>query len=228
MDDESGGHPPVASRHEDADLTAAAVERRLRLLSAVCAAPAAGALAASGAIVWAARRGEAEAWLVSPPAPSFLLALAGLLLVLLSSAARARILRGARPAASGGEDETAGRLAWTAGEDGSAGNLADVRTLGGSPARPVKSTGEAESNDGEEGGDEPCGVAWWLRVYSRATGVSFAMLAAAVALGGIVALRGRAPLYGLVICLVSLLCMAERWPRRSGLEMAMDRANAST
>jgi hypothetical protein len=189
MDDETGGHLPVASRHEDADLTAAAVERRLRLLSAACAAPAAGALAASGAIVWAARQGEAEAWLVSPPAPSFLLALAGLLLVLLSSAARARILRGARPAESGGEGETAG---W------------------------------------EEGGNEACDAAWWLRVYSRATGVSFAMLAAAVALGGTVALRGRAPLYGLVICLVSLICMAERWPRRSGLEMAMDRANAST
>ena len=63
----------------------------------------------------------------------------------------------------------------------------------------------------------------WLGVYSRATAVHFAMLAVAVALGGMVALRGRAPFYGLVICLASLLSMAARWPRRGRLlAMAMD------
>jgi hypothetical protein len=74
----------------------------------------------------------------------------------------------------------------------------------------------------EDGIDEPSGFGGWLRVYARATFVCFAMLGTAVALGGTVALRGRAPFYGLVVCLASLLCMAVRWPRRAGLDVVMD------
>jgi hypothetical protein len=148
----------------------AAVERRLSRLRTACSVPAAAGVAASAAIVWTAEGRGAEGWLGSPPTESFVMALGALLVVLLASAARARILRRAR-------------------EEG---------------------LGEADAAGG------------WLGVYSRATAVHFAMLAVAVALGGMVALRGRAPFYGLVICLASLLSMTARWPRRAGLAVAMD------
>jgi hypothetical protein len=60
-----------------------------------------------------------------------------------------------------------------------------------------------------------------LRAYSWATGVAFAMLAAAVALGAALALGGRAPFYGLVICLASLAVMAARWPRRATFDLVL-------
>jgi hypothetical protein len=175
MNDDREELPTEVPAHRDGEPGEpgeATVERRLRRLSTACAVPAAAAVAASGAIVWTASARSAEGWLGSPPGSSFLAALGALLLVLLSSSARTRILRRAR----------------------------------------------------EEGVDEPGGVEGWLRVYSRATAVSFTMLGAAVALGGMAALRGRAPFYGLVICLASVLCMAVRWPRRADLEVAMERA----
>src|ERR1700722_16702360 len=69
------------------------VERTLRRLSTACSVPAAAALAASDAILWSGVSGETGAWLASPPTDSFLAALAAMLLVLISSAARGRILR---------------------------------------------------------------------------------------------------------------------------------------
>jgi hypothetical protein len=57
-----------------------------------------------------------------------------------------------------------------------------------------------------------------LHAYTWATGVSFGALAVAAALGTVVALAGRAPFYGLVICLASLLAMVARWPRRGSFE----------
>jgi hypothetical protein len=60
-----------------------------------------------------------------------------------------------------------------------------------------------------------------LRAYSWATGVSFGMLAVAVALGAGVASTGKAPLYGLVICIAALFSMTARWPRRSGFDLAL-------
>jgi hypothetical protein len=157
----------------------AAVERRLRRLGSRCALPAAAAAVAAGAIGWTAGRGGAD-WMASPPADSFLIALGGLLLVLLSSGVYGRILR--RPAA-----------------------------LEPGP-------------DGGAGGEPPPPAAWAeerLSVYARATGIAFAMLAVAAGLGALVAITGRAPTYGLVISLASLLSMAARWPRRSGFDLAL-------
>jgi hypothetical protein len=64
-------------------------------------------------------------------------------------------------------------------------------------------------------------VAARLRAYSWATGASFGMLAVAAALGAMVASAGKAPFYGLVICLTALFSMAARWPRRSSFDMAL-------
>jgi hypothetical protein len=160
----------------------AAVERRLRRLGSRCAVPAAAALVAAGTIGWMAGRGGAPDWMASPPADSFLIALAGLLLVLLSSGVYGRILR--RDAAP-----------------------------------------ELEPDDGaaEERRRPP--LAWAeerLSAYSRATGIAFAMLTVAAGVGALVAIAGKAPLYGLVICLASLLSMAARWPRRSGFDLALE------
>jgi hypothetical protein len=60
-----------------------------------------------------------------------------------------------------------------------------------------------------------------LRAYSWATGVTFGMLAAAAALGALAASAGKALLYGLVICLATLIAMAGWWPRRSGVDLAL-------
>jgi hypothetical protein len=158
---------------------AATIERRLRRLSSACAAPAAAALVAAAAIVWKASKDAAEGWLGSPPSRSFLVALGALLLILLSGAAHARILR---------------------------------------PVRQPES-------DPEPSGDAP-GWAERVRLYSQATAVSFAMLAVAVGLGAAVGLAGRAPFYGLVICLASLLGMIVRWPRQAALEAAVEEGAA--
>jgi hypothetical protein len=128
-----------------------------------------------------------------------------------------------------------GAIVWTASEPGAEGWLGSppgpsfLMALGAlvlvllSSAAYTRIVRRArEEGVGERGAVTPAGVSGWLSVYSRATGVSFAMLAAAAALGAAVALRGRAPFYGLVICLASLLCMAVRWPRRAGLAVAMD------
>jgi hypothetical protein len=67
-----------------------------------------------------------------------------------------------------------------------------------------------------------------LRAYSWATGASFGMLTVAAALGAMVASAGKAPLYGLVICIAALFSMAARWPRRSGFDLTLrsDREDA--
>jgi hypothetical protein len=64
-------------------------------------------------------------------------------------------------------------------------------------------------------------VAARLRAYTWATGVSFGMLLVAAALGAGVASAGKAPLYGVVICIAALFSMAARWPRRSGFDLAL-------
>ena len=156
-----------------------AVARRLRVLGAVCAALVVAVLATAAAIGWSAGRPGAGDLMESPPFDSFLVALGGMLLVLLSSAVYGRILR--RQAAAEVEE---------AAEDEA------------SAAR--------------------------LRAYTWATGVSFGMLAVAAALGAMAASAGRAPLYGLVICIAALFSMAARWPRRSGFDLALrsDRPDA--
>jgi hypothetical protein len=88
--------------------------------------------------------------------------------------------------------------------------------------------------DAAEPEDDPGAAAGWqvplpplpavtvrLRAYSWATGVSFGMLAAAAALGAVVAKSGKALLYGLVICLAALIAMVGRWPRRSSFDLAL-------
>ena len=81
----------------------------------------------------------------------------------------------------------------------------------------------------EEPGEPKAGEeAARLRAYTWATGASFGMLAAAAALGAMVASNGKAPFYGLVICIAALFSMAARWPRRSGFDLALrpDRPDA--
>jgi hypothetical protein len=68
---------------------------------------------------------------------------------------------------------------------------------------------------------EPAAAAARLRAYSWATGASFGMLTVAAALGAMVASAGKAPFYGLIICIAALLAMAARWPRRSGFDLAL-------
>jgi hypothetical protein len=93
----------------------------------------------------------------------------------------------------------------------------------------------AEVEEPEEQQEPPEGrrqraaaVAARLRAYSWATGASFGMLAAAAALGAVVARTGKAPFYGLVICIAAFLSMLARWPRRSGFDLALtpDRPDA--
>ena len=84
----------------------------------------------------------------------------------------------------------------------------------------------AEPEESEEAGEPEAretlaAVAARLRAYSWATGASFGMLAAAAALGAMVASTGKAPFYGLVICVAALFSMVARWPRRSGFDLAL-------
>jgi hypothetical protein len=82
----------------------------------------------------------------------------------------------------------------------------------------------AEPEESEEAGEAEAPApapAARLRAYSWATGASFGMLTAAAALGAVVAIAGRAPFYGLVICIAALFSMTARWPRRSGFDLAL-------
>jgi len=114
--------------------------------------------------------------------------------VLLAGAVHGRIMRPAEPDESESES------------DGERDADADAEAPGEAPAAPPEAGAWAAAR---------------LHAYSWATGVSFAMLAAAAALGAAVAAAGRAPFYGLVICIASLLAMAARWPRRSGFDLAL-------
>jgi hypothetical protein len=188
------------------------IERRLRTLGSACAVVAAAVLVTAGTIGWAAGRAGADALMTSPPADSFLIAVGAMLLVLLASAVHRRILR-----------QPAGDL------DGDpAGEPDDDRSGEPDGERGGDRGGEL---DGDRGGEPNAPAHRWpprpsrapaavrLRAYSWATGVSFGMLAAAAALGAVVALGGKALFYGLVICLAALIAMAARWPRRSGFDV---------
>ncbi|HVR10293.1 MAG TPA: hypothetical protein VMW75_19755 [Thermoanaerobaculia bacterium] len=190
-----GGHP----RSGDDDR----IERRLRTLGSVCAVLAAAVLVTAGTIGWAAGRAAEGSLMASPPADSFLIAIGAMLLVLLASAVHRRILRPPLPAQTDG-----------APGDEPSGELSD------------EPSGELSDEPGDEPNDEASGdprgdpEASRLRAYSWATGVSFGMLAAAAALGAVIAQSGKALFYGLVICLAALIAMMARWPRRSGFDLA--------
>ncbi|HEY6320237.1 MAG TPA: hypothetical protein VJA16_01630 [Thermoanaerobaculia bacterium] len=175
-----------------------AVARRLRVLGAVCAPLVVAVLATAAAIGWSAARPGAGDLMESPPIDSFLVALGAMLLVLLASAVYGRILR--RQAAAELEDSAEAEEV-AAAEDAAAAEAAAA------PERLAAAR---------------------LRAYSWATGASFGMLAVAAVLAAIVAMTGRAPLYGLVICIAALFSMAGRWPRRSGFDLALrsDREDA--
>jgi hypothetical protein len=180
------------------------IERRLRTLGSACAVVAAAVLVTAGTIGWAAGRAGADALMTSPPADSFLIAVGAMLLVLLASAVHRRILR--QPA-SDLDGDPAGEL------DDDPGGEPDGDRGGepvGEPNAPVHRWPPRPSR-------APAAVR--LRAYSWATGVSFGMLAAAAALGAVVALGGKALFYGLVICLAALIAMVARWPRRSGFDL---------
>lgn len=78
---------PVAEADEDE------IERRLRALGSRCAVLAAAVLATAGAVGWAAVQARDADWMTSAPGASFLMAVCGMVLVLLASAAHGRILR---------------------------------------------------------------------------------------------------------------------------------------
>ena len=172
------------------------IARRLRILGAVCAALTVAVLATAAAIGWAAAGPAAGDLLASPPFASFLVAFGAMLLVLLASAVHGRILR--RQVAAELEEREA----------------AEDREAAEGP--------QAEEKLAAENVEPPrTPAAARLRAYSWATGASFGMLAAAAALGAMVASAGKAPFYGLVICIAALFAMAARWPRRSGFDMAL-------
>ncbi|HXO26305.1 MAG TPA: hypothetical protein VOA80_03110 [Thermoanaerobaculia bacterium] len=187
-----------------------AVARRLRVLGAVCASLLVAVLATAAAIGWSAARPGAGDLMESPPFDSFLVALCAMLLVLLASAAYGRILRRQAP----DELEESVEAEGEAEAEGAA--AAD-------DALAAEAAAEAEEPEARERA-----VAARLRAYSWATGASFGMLAVGAALGALVASAGKAPLYGLVICIAALFSMAARWPRRSGFDLALrpDREDA--
>ena len=209
MASDRGGSPPPAaagsggerrSGGHDPGVVADPIERRLRMLGSVCAVPTAAVLAITGTIGWAAGRAGGDDLMTSPPANSFLIALGAMLLVLLTSAVHGRILRRQAEAEADAED------AAEAENEAEAGDKADPADDPGATAgrAPVEPPAAAR-----------------LRAYTWATGVSFAMLATAAALGALVASSGKALLYGLVICLAALIAMVGRWPRRSSFELAL-------
>ncbi len=189
----AGGETGGENRGEDRgeDGGDGAVARRLRVLGAVCAALVVAVLATAAAICWSAARPGAGDLMESPPFDSFLVALGAMLLVLLASAVYGRILR--RQAAAEFEGAAAAE-----------------------EAAPAEEAAEAEEPAARK---NPAAAR--LRAYSWATGASFGMLAVAAALAAIVASTGKAPLYGLVICIAALFSMAARWPRRSGFDLAL-------
>jgi hypothetical protein len=186
-----------------------AVARRLRVLGSVCAALLVAVLTTAAAIGWSAARPGAGDLMESPPVDSFLVALGAMLLVLLASAVYGRILR----------RQAAGEL-----EESAAAEETEARE------KPVVARREAEEREEPEEArrQHVARGAARLRAYSWATGASFGMLAVAAALGAMVASTGKAPLYGLVICIAAVFSMAARWPRRSGFDLALrsDRPDA--
>lgn len=192
-----------------------AVARRLRVLGAVCASLVVAVLATVAAIGWSVAGPGAGGLMESPPFDSFLVAFGAMLLVLLASAVYGRILR--RQAAAELEEAAAAEEAPSTQEAAGANDADDAED-----AVEAEAAAEAEEAAARER------AAARLRAYSWATGVSFGMLAVAAALGAGVASAGKAPLYGLVICIVALFSMAARWPRRSGFDLALksDREDA--
>jgi hypothetical protein len=169
-------------------------------------------LATVAAIGWSAARPGAGDLMESPPFDAFLVALGAMLLVLLASAVYGRILR--RQAAAELEEAAAAEVAAEATAEGGA------AAAGAVAAEEAAAAGEPEARERA--------AAARLRAYSWATGTSFGMLAVAAALGAMVASSGKAPVYGLVICIAALFSMVARWPRRSGFDLALrsDREDA--
>jgi len=198
-----------------------AVARRLRVLGAVCASLLVAVLATAAAIGWSAARPGAGDLMESPPFDSFLVALCAMLLVLLASAVYGRILRRQAP----DELEEAAAAEGAAPVEGAA--AAEGAEAEGAAAADDALEAEAAA-EAEEPEARERAMAARLRAYSWATGASFGMLAVGAALGALVASAGKAPLYGLVICIAALFSMAARWPRRSGFDLALrsDREDA--
>jgi hypothetical protein len=220
--DESGGE-----NGEDG-----AVARRLRVLGSACAALLVAVLATVAAIGWSAARPGAGDLMESPPADSFLVAVGAMLLVLLASAAYGRILR--RQAAAeleesvkAEEPEAREKLAAARKEPEEREELVAARKEPEEWEEEAQEKLAAEMGEPEEreepteGRRQRVAPAAALRAYSWATGASFGMLAMAAALGAMVASTGKAPFYGLVICIAALFSMVARWPRRSGFDLAL-------
>jgi hypothetical protein len=190
--------PPAAGEHE--------VERRLRSLGSACAVPAAAALVVAVTIVWmaAARGGSAG-----------------------------------DPGRHGGLGSPGDFGGWLAAPPSSDAFLVALGAmllvlLASAVHGRILRRQETEQLPAGDGLGEteapppawqpsrsPAWIAKRLRAYSQATWAAFAMLAAAVALGAALALGGRAPFYGLVICLASLAVMGARWPRRATFDLAL-------
>jgi hypothetical protein len=86
---------------------------------------------------------------------------------------------------------------------------------------------EAEEDgrlEAEEEGHPPRAkeIAPLLGAYRRATLLCFGLLALASALGAGMALVGASPQYGLVVCAISPIVMAARWPRRAAVELLLE------
>jgi hypothetical protein len=220
-----GGSAPVLSGGRDAD-HAARVERRLRRLGSICAIPAAAALVAAGAMAWVLARDVAATSGASPPAASFLLAFAAMLLILLSRPLRANILRRAEERgldanADADADSDAG-----ADDPGGAAERGDGADMVAPTATPPQAeiaamrAGAAPRLDAGQQWDDAAGRQ--LDAFTWATLAGFAMLGAATAIGIWVAVAGSAVFYGLVICVAGLLAMAATWPRRGDLPAQAD------
>jgi hypothetical protein len=210
--DRGTSRQPVAAGDENGGESGedGAVARRLRVLGAVCASLLVAVLATAAAIGWSAGRPGAGDLMESPPVDSFLVALGAMLLVLLASAVYGRILR--RQATP--EVEESAELEESAEAEGAV-----------AAEEPAAAEHAVDAEEAAARGKLPAAR---LRAYSWATGASFGMLTVAAALGAMVASTGKAPLYGLVICIAALFSMAARWPRRSGFDLALrsDRPDA--
>jgi hypothetical protein len=186
--------PPAAGDHE--------VERRMRSLGSACAVPAAAALVVAVTVVWIAARGGGGGGVGGPGRPG----------------------------------DVGGWLAAPPSSDAflvALGAMLLVLLASAVHGRILRrqATEQVPAGDGlgEPGTPppawQPSGSPMWvaerLRAYSQATWATFAMLAAAVALGAALALGGWAPFYGLVICLASLAVMGARWPRRATFDLAL-------
>jgi hypothetical protein len=92
-------------RSDDARPSGDLVAGRLQGLASVCAALLAGVVLDFALLVWQAGRGGAGDWMASPETLPFSLALGAMILILLSSGVRSKILRQALASGEEGEQE---------------------------------------------------------------------------------------------------------------------------